>query len=101
MIVPRRIRMFEVVKAPEIVRRAKEALNIIAPNELMSDNEVRLTLRYIGCQVPNIEYKDGHPIFNTLVVRMLFAIVKTEFPDFLMRRILEGIESAKQGGDIL
>jgi hypothetical protein len=76
----------EYVKTSELIDWAKANLNIIKPNDAMTDEDIREVIRWIGMCALDTVFLDGDkPIFRRIGIGMMLSVTLLEFPEFYAR----------------
>lgn len=68
-----------------LINAAKSACHIRTPNENMTDEEIRVVVRWIGECAPDTIWVDGKPVFGRQGIDIMLTITVVEFPDFYSR----------------
>jgi hypothetical protein len=84
--------MFQIRSSSETVQKAKRSLGIKKDDSNLTTDEVRSILIAIGKTTPDVTFKNGKPVFNDGVLKLLFSIAITHFPEVIMANFLEQVE---------
>lgn len=70
----------------QLLEWAKARLNIIGPNTDMTDNQVRLAMRWIGfCAIDTVLDEGGKPKLGRVGIGLMLFVTLVIFPDFYMK----------------
>ena len=76
----------EYMSVDEIVNWGKANFNIIKLNSLMTDDDIRRVIRWIGmCAVDTIFIDDDKPKIGRIGISLMLSVTLMEFPEFYMR----------------
>jgi hypothetical protein len=66
----------------ELVASAKEACSISKPNNEMTDDEIRIVIRWLGERLSDTSWKDGKMVLGRAGIDLMLFVTMSEFPEF-------------------
>ncbi len=73
-----------------IVAWVKDYLGIDAPNQEMTDDDIRRVIRFLAEQAPDTTWEQERPVPGRIGSGSIALIIKTEFPEYHARHNREG-----------
>jgi hypothetical protein len=73
------------LRTRDALNQAKEACGITKPSSELSDDEIRIVVRWIGKHALDTQWRDGKPVFGRIGIGAMLFVTVSEFPEFYQR----------------